>query len=103
MENRKRKFVKQSFSISTKADRKRKRNPEKNLFDFWKNRKYNNHKRVASKRKSSLPATRFLFYNFIFAMKKCVACQRKSSLYDRATFFCAEKGGVETKWQKVTR
>ena len=36
-------------------------------------------------------------------MKKCVACQRKSSLYDRATFFCAEKGGVETKWQKVTR
>ena len=95
--------MKQSLSISTKADRKRKRNPEKNLFDFWKNRKYNNHKRVASKRKSSLPATRFLFYNFIFAMKKCVACQRKSSLYDRAKFFCAEKGGVETKWQKVTR
>ena len=95
--------MKQSLSISTKADRKRKRNPEKNLFDFWKNRKYNNHKRVASKRKSSLPATRFLFYNFIFAMKKCVACQRKSSLYDIATFFCAEKGGVETKWQKVTR
>ena len=95
--------MKQSLSISTKADRKRKRNPEKNLFDFWKNRKYNNHKRVASKRKSSLPATRFLFYNFIFAMKKYVACQRKSSLYDRATFFCAEKGGVETKWQKVTR
>ena len=95
--------MKQSLSISTKADRKRKRNPEKNLFDFWKNRKYNNHKRVASKRKSSLPATRFLFYNFIFAMKKCVACQRKSSLYDRATFFCAEKGGVETKWKKVTR
>ena len=95
--------MKQSLSISTKADRKRKRNPEKNLFDFWKNRKYNNHKRVASKRKSSLPATRFSFFNIIFAMKKCVACQRKSSLYDRATFFCAEKGGVETKWQKVTR
>ena len=76
--------MKQSLSISTKADRKRKRNPEKNLFDFWKNRKYNNHKRVASKRKSSLPATRFLFYNFIFAMKKCVACQRKSSLCDSA-------------------
>ena len=32
-----------------------------NLFDFWKNRKYNSHKRVASKRKSSLPAARFLF------------------------------------------
>ena len=91
MENRKRKFVKQSLSISTKADRKRKRNPEKNLFDFWKNRKYNNHKRVASKRKSSLPATRFLFYNFIFAMKKCVACQRKSSLCDRVRTFFVQK------------
>ena len=78
-------------------------NARKILFDFLKNRKYNDNERVASKRKSSLPATRFLFYNFIFAMKKCVACQRKSSLYDRATFFCAEKGGVETKWQKVTR
>lgn len=30
------------------------------LFDFSKNRKYNNYKRVASKRKSSLPVTRFL-------------------------------------------
>ena len=30
-------------------------------FDFWKNRKYNNCKRVASERKSSLPATRFSF------------------------------------------
>jgi len=39
--------------------RKRRENARKNLFDFWKNRKYNNHKRVASKRKSSLPATRF--------------------------------------------
>jgi hypothetical protein len=36
-------------------------------------------------------------------MKKCVACQRKSNLYDRAAFFCAEKGGMKTKWQKVTR
>ena len=36
-------------------------NTRKNLFDFWKNRKYNSHKRVASKRKSSLPAARFLF------------------------------------------
>ncbi len=31
------------------------------LFDFLKNRKYNDNKRVASKRKSSLPATRFFF------------------------------------------
>lgn len=31
------------------------------LFDFLKNRKYNDYKRVASKRKSSLPATRFCF------------------------------------------
>ena len=77
--------------------------PIENLFDFLKNRKYNDYKRVASKRKSSLPATRFHFAKMNIAMKKCVACQRKSSLYDRATFFCAEKGGVETKWQKVTR
>lgn len=31
------------------------------LFDFLKNRKYNENKRVASKRKSSLPVTRFSF------------------------------------------
>ena len=37
-------------------------------------------------------------------MKKCVACQRKSSLYDKVrTFFCAKERGVKTKWQKVTR
>ena len=35
--------------------------PIENLFDFWKNRKYNSHKRVASKRKSSLHAARFYF------------------------------------------
>ena len=29
-------------------------------------------------------------------MKKCVACQRKSSLYDKVrTFFCAKKKGVK--------
>ena len=62
------------------------------MFDFFKKRQYNYKKRVASKRKSSLPATRFLFYNFIFAMKKCVACQRKSSLYDRVrTFFVPKR------------
>ena len=36
-------------------------NARKILFDFLKNRKYNYTKRVASKRKSSLPAARFLF------------------------------------------
>ena len=61
------------------------------LFDFLKNRKYNDYKRVASKRKSSLPATRFLFYNFIFAMKECVACRRKSSLFDRLRIFLCRK------------
>lgn len=35
--------------------------PIENLFDFLKNRKYNNYKRVAGKRKSSLQATRFYF------------------------------------------
>ena len=43
---------------------------------------------MASKRKSSLPATRFHFTKMNIVMKKCVACQRKSSLYDRVrTFF----------------
>ena len=32
------------------------------LFDFLKNRKYNDYKRVASKRKSSLPAARYAFF-----------------------------------------
>ncbi len=36
-------------------------NSRKILFDFLKKRKYNYKKRVASKRKSSLPATRFHF------------------------------------------
>lgn len=35
--------------------------PIENLFDFLKNRKYNNYKRVAGKRKSSLQAARFYF------------------------------------------
>jgi hypothetical protein len=62
------------------------------LFDFLKKRKYNYKKRVASKRKSSLPATRFHFAKMNIAMKKCVACQRKSSLYDRVrTFFVLKR------------
>ena len=74
------------------------------MFDFLKNRKYNYNKRVASKRKSSLPAARFSFVKFKNAIKKCVACQRKSSLYDRVrTFFVRKKRGVKTKWQKVTK
>ena len=34
---------------------------QEKIFDFLKNRKYNDNERVASKRKSSLPATRFHF------------------------------------------
>ena len=41
---------------------------------------------------SSLPATRFHFAKMNIAMKKCVACQRKSSLYDRVrTFFVLKR------------
>ena len=47
---------------------------------------------MASKRKSSLPATRFHFTKMNIAMKKCVACQRKSSLYDKVrTFFVSKR------------
>ena len=61
------------------------------LFDILKNKKYNYNKRVASKRKSSLPATRFHFAKINIAMKKCVACQRKSSLYDKVRTFFVRK------------
>ena len=61
------------------------------MFDFLKKRQYNYKKRVASKRKSSLPATRFHFAKMNIAMKKCVACQRKSSLYDRVRTFFVQK------------
>ena len=65
---------------------------EKILFDFLKKRQYNYRERVASKRKSSLPATRFHFTKMNIVMKKCVACQRKSSLYDRVrTFFVPKR------------
>ena len=50
------------------------------LFDFLKKRQYNYRKRVASKRKSSLPAARFWFAENKYRREKCVACQRKSSL-----------------------
>ena len=67
-------------------------NARKILFDFLKKRQYNYKKRVASKRKSSLPATRFHFAKMNIAMKKCVACQRKSSLYDKVrTFFVPKR------------
>ena len=65
---------------------------EKILFDFLKKRQYNYRKRVASKRKSSLPAARFYFAKSKYAIKKCVACQRKSSLYDKVrTFFVPKR------------
>ena len=77
---------------------------EKILFDFSKKRQYNYRKRVASKRKLSLPAARFCFAENKYRREKCVACQRKSSLYDKVrTFFCAKKKGVKTKWRKATR
>lgn len=62
------------------------------MFDFLKKRQYNYRERVASKRKSSLPAARFHFTKKNIAIKKCVACQRKSSLYDRVrTFFVPKR------------
>ena len=60
-------------------------------FDFLENRKYNDNERVANERKSSLPATCFHFAKMNIAMKKCVACQRKSSLYDRVRTFFVQK------------
>ena len=67
------------------------------MFDFLKKRQYNYRERVASKRKSSLPATRFHFTKMNIAMKKCVACQRKSSLYDRVRTFFVTKRREELK------
>ena len=73
----------------------------KNLFDILKNKKYNYNKRVASKRKSSLPATRFHFTKMNIAMKKCVACQRKSSLYDKVrTFFVPKREELKQNGRK---
>ena len=63
------------------------------LFDFLKKRQYNYRERVASKRKSSLPATRFHFTKMNIVMKKCVACQRKSSYMTGCALFCAKKKG----------
>lgn len=54
MENPKKKYVKRLLStLQTTAN--------KTLFDFLNNREYNCNERVASKRKSSLPAARFSF------------------------------------------
>jgi len=78
-------------------------NARKILFDFLKKRKYNYKKRVASKRKSSLPATRFHFTKMNIVMKKCVACQRKSSLYDKVRTFFVPKREEFKKWRKATR
>ena len=76
-------------------------NARKILFDFLKNRKYNYTKRVVSKRKSSLPATRFHFAKINIAMKKCVACQRKSSLYDKVrTFFVPKREELKQNGRK---
>ena len=77
--------------------------PPQPALDILKNRPYNNYKRVASKRKSSLPATRFYFAKMNIAMKKCVACQRKSSLYDKVRTFFVPKRKELKKWRKATR
>ena len=63
----------------------------KNLFDFLKNRQYNYEKRAAGKRKTSFPAARFRLLKYSIAIKKCVACQRKSSLCDRVRTFFVQK------------
>ena len=65
--------------------------PIENLFDFLKNRKYNDYKRVASKRKSSLPAARFLLLKNNSVMKKCVAVSVSPAYLTGYAFFCAEK------------
>ena len=57
------------------------------LFDFLKNRKYNDYKRVASKRKSSLPAARFLLLKNNSVIKKWVACLREFGLFDGVHIF----------------
>ena len=61
------------------------------MFDFLKKRQYNYKKRVASVN----PVYRLLVFalqKVNIAMKKCVACQRKSSLYDRVrTFFVSKR------------
>ena len=64
---------------------------EKILFDFLKKRQYNYRKRVASKRKSSLPAARFWFAENKYRREKCVACQRKSNLCDKLHTFLIAK------------
>ena len=63
MENPKKKYVKRLLStLQTTAN--------KTLFDFLNNREYNCNERVASKRKSSLPAARFLL-KLILRKKVC--------------------------------
>ena len=76
-------------------------NARKILFDFLKNRKYNYNERVAGERKSSLPAARFYFAKSKYAIKKCVACQRKSSLYDKVrTFFMQKREELKQNGRK---
>ena len=63
MENPKKKYVKRLLStLQTTAN--------KTLFDFLNNRKYNCNERVASKRKSSLPAARFYFIKIQYRHEK---------------------------------
>ena len=71
------------------------------MFDFLKKRQYNYRKRVAGKRKSSLQAALFILQKENIAMKKCVACQRKSSLYDSVrTFFVPKREELKQNGRK---
>ena len=74
MENQNRKYAERLLITLRTMD-------NKILFDILKNKKYNYNKRVASKRKSSLPAARFYFvknnskrYIFIMQVYDTIGC-----------------------------
>ena len=90
-------FVMIIFFFGIYYKRRRRENARKILFDFLENRKYNYEKRAAGKRKTSFPAARFRLLKYSIAIKKCVACQRKSSLYARSTLFCMAKRRSKSK------
>ena len=85
------------FFLRIYYKRRRRENARKILFDFLENRQYNYEKRAAGKRKTSFPAARFRLLKYSIAIKKCVACQRKSSLYARSTLFYMYSRSLLTK------
>lgn len=81
---------------------------------FSKNQNIIKNERVANERKSSFCCSFFRLIEMCkriscqkfhkYAIKKCVAYQRKASLCEISShFFYAEKGGFSLKWQKATR